>query len=243
MTYTTGSLPTPRLHRPAEVAAVCLRWLAPTIVLLLLGGLVAAVGVTGGNAMARPSTPVAGEAPDVNGLLRRADTLETRLAQVQSYYEQNVAPIQRVLVDYGAEPAAGRTIAMALVREANRAGLEPRVLLAVLLVENPELNPRARSRVGAVGLMQVMPMHQGRWAACSGPLTAVDGNICYGAQIFASLYRRTHDPDEALLRYNGCVNGTNTPDCHSYPYHVYARAGRASLLAWLSPHPVGAAMP
>jgi hypothetical protein len=81
--------------------------------------------------------------------------------------------------------------------------------------------------------MQVMPLHRGQWRACAPRLEEIESNICHGARIFAH-YLKTErgNIDRALLRYNGCVKGTNTPNCHFYPQHVYARAGRASLLAW-----------
>jgi hypothetical protein len=84
--------------------------------------------------------------------------------------------------------------------------------------------------------MQVMPLWQGRWKACGRNLNDIDENICHGARIFA-LYLRSEkgNVEKALLRYNGCVKGTNTPNCHQYPNHVFARAGRASLLAWRQP--------
>jgi hypothetical protein len=44
--------------------------------------------------------------------------------------------------------------------------------------------------------------------------------------ILARNLRRTGTTTAALLRYNGCVRGTNTPDCHRYPSKVLARAGR-----------------
>jgi soluble lytic murein transglycosylase-like protein len=139
-----------------------------------------------------------------------------------------------VLLQYRDDPALVSTIARSVVQEANAAGLEPRLLLAVMLVENPWLDPAAESPVGAVGLMQVMPLHEGEWSGCPPDLRDIRANICHGARIFAHYVERADgDVDRALLRYNGCVNGTNTPDCHRYPYHVYARAGRASMLAWL----------
>lgn len=220
-----------------------------------LGVLVLVVGSTiamyGGGATAARSSSVRAAAPQaatydaaqVGVMLSRARAVESGWTQVERYYDGHVAPIERVLQDYRNDPALDRRIAVSLVREANRAGLEPRVLLAVLLVENPELNPRARSSVGAVGLMQVMPVHKGNWAACPDDLEGVDANICYGAQIFAFLYRRDGNAERALLDYNGCVHGTNTPNCRSYPYRVYASAGRASLLEWLSAGPSGAAAP
>jgi len=49
----------------------------------------------------------------------------------------------------------------------------------------------------------------------------IENNLCYGTSILAALLRR-YDGDEerALLAYNGCVRGTNTPNCHNYPARV-----------------------
>lgn len=183
----------------------------------------------------RPVRQALAPAHDVDVLLERARAAEGALHQVEGVYDDRVAPIARVIQRYRDDPELARRVAVSLVREARRAGLEPRVLLAVLLMENPWIDPKARSPVGAVGLMQIMPLHRGHWSACPVDLEQVESNICYGAQIFAHYLRRSSgDVERALLRYNGCVNGTNTPDCHRYPYHVYARAGRASMLAWLT---------
>jgi soluble lytic murein transglycosylase-like protein len=192
---------------------------------------VAEVGVPEGRAVwAAPA--------DVGDLARRIGRVNTAWADLASYYEAKVAPIQRVLMRYRDDVELTNRIAVALVREAKAVGLEPRLLLAVLLVENPWLDPEIRSPVGAIGLMQVMPLHRGAWG-CGTDLEDVDVNVCHGARIFAHYFRATDgNVDRALLRYNGCVRGTNTPNCHQYPYHVFARAGRASVLAWLDRPPV-----
>ncbi len=182
----------------------------------------------------------AASAPSVERLIERAERAERLWRGVESYYEREIAPIERVLLSYRDDPELARRIALALVSEANALELEPRLLLAVLLVENPWLDPTAASAVGAIGLMQVMPQHRGKWPPCEPDLEDVEANICHGARIFAHNFRQADgDVERALLRYNGCVRGTNTPDCHTYPYHVYARAGRASILAWLRPQPAG----
>jgi len=169
-------------------------------------------------------------------LLERAERIEDLWRRVEVYYEEEVAPIERVLLRYRDDPALVRRIALALVTEARRVDVDPRLLLAVLLVENPWLDPYARSPVGARGLMQVMPRHEGNWPPCAPDLDDVEANICHGARIFVHYFRlEGGDIERALLRYNGCVRGTNTPNCHTYPYHVYARAGRASILAWIRP--------
>lgn len=183
-------------------------------------------------------------AADVTALVERAERARRLWDGIGTYYERRVAPLERVIRQYRNEPELARRVAVALVRNANAVGVEPRLLLAVLLVENPWIDPEARSSVGAIGLMQVMPQHRGKWGSCVPDLEDIESNICHGARIFAHYFRRSGgELERALLRYNGCVNGTNTPDCHRYPYHVYARAGRASILAWLRPTPARAAMP
>jgi hypothetical protein len=170
----------------------------------------------------------------IQALTERAHHMGSLLDQVEVVYGEEVAPIERVLATYRRDdPQLVRRVAVSLVRESRRVGLEPRLLLAVLLVENPWIDPEARSPVGAQGLMQVMPFHRGNWKPCPPRLDDVESNICHGASIFASYLRSEKgNVDRALLRYNGCVRGTNTPNCQQYPQHVYARAGRASLLAW-----------
>jgi soluble lytic murein transglycosylase-like protein len=181
------------------------------------------------------------EAVDLASLSTRVAEVSGAWAAAADYYDREVAPIERVLRRYGAEQEMSRRIAVALVREANAVDLEPRLLLAVLLVENPWLDPEIRSSVGAIGLMQIMPVHQGGWSMCGPDLEDVEDNICYGANIFAHYFRGSGgDVDVALLRYNGCVTGANTPNCHQYPNTVFARAGRASVLAWLDQGPVAA---
>jgi len=204
---------------------------------LLIALVVVGAGRTPEAASAAPIAVVAEvELDDELGrLLERARTANAGLRQAEGMYAEEVAPIEEVLRTYRNDPELTHEIAVALVREAHRAGLEPRVLLSVLLVENPMLETRAQSFAGAVGLMQVMPLHRGHWRACRPDLESIESNICHGAQIFASYLRQSNgDVDRALLRYNGCVRGTNTPNCHGYPSWVYARAGKVSMLSWLN---------
>ena len=171
--------------------------------------------------------------PAVATLEGRVDRVTRGWAELAAFYDDQVVPIERVLLRYRDDPELARRVAAAVVREAHAAGLRPRLLLGVLLVENPWLDPAARSSVGAVGLMQIMPVHQGGWS-CGWDLESIETNVCLGARVFAHYLDRTGgDIERALLRYNGCVNGTNTPNCHQYPSRVLARAGDASLLAWV----------
>jgi hypothetical protein len=183
-------------------------------------------------------------ASELEQLLSRAARAAHLWDEVEAHVQREIGPIEQVLLDFRPDTVLVRRIALALVAEARRVDLDPRVLLAVLLVENPWLDPTARSFVGATGLMQVMPMHVGQWPPCGPDLVAIESNICYGARIFAHYYHQQGgNVERALLRYNGCVHGTNTPTCHTYPDQVFARAGRASLLGWLRPHGIRAASP
>ncbi len=176
--------------------------------------------------------------PGLQEMSARVARVREAWAQAGRYYNAEVAPIERVLLRYRNQRALATRVAVSLVRESNRVGMDPRLLLAVLLVENPWLDPTARSPVGAVGLMQVMPVHRQSYPECGRDLEDVETNICQGARIFARYFRESGGQVErALLRYNGCVNGTNTPTCHQYPMHVFARAGRASVLAWTGTAP------
>ncbi len=163
-------------------------------------------------------------------LLAHATHVKDALGGVDEVYEDEVKPLERTILRYRNDERLARRVATALVREGHRAGLAPDILLAVMLVENPWINPDARSPVGARGLMQVMPGHQGKWKACPKTMDEIESNICYGAQIFKDYLKQTGDVERALLRYNGCVNGTNTPNCHLYPQQVFARVSKPSSM-------------
>jgi len=135
----------------------------------------------------------------------------------------------------------GLTRALALadvaVREAYRRQVPPALVLGVLLTENDELKSSATSSVGAVGLMQVYPKHWlGALAHRFGTNIGTDStNLKYGIYILAYLAGQAADAENvksswrrALLRYNGCVNGTNTPECHMYPDVVRRQVQRSA---------------
>jgi soluble lytic murein transglycosylase-like protein len=124
------------------------------------------------------------------------------------------------------------------VREAYRRQVPPALVLGVMLTENDELKSTARSRQGALGLMQI---HPGPWRPALGELFGRNlrndtTNLRYGVYILSHLSRRTASYSidtsahwrTALLRYNGCVRGTNTPDCFSYPDVVRRKVQRSA---------------
>ncbi|HJP85445.1 MAG TPA: transglycosylase SLT domain-containing protein [Gemmatimonadaceae bacterium] len=130
---------------------------------------------------------------------------------------------------YTNDTTLARRIAQAIVVEGGKKKIDPALLVGVVLTEDAKLDPKARSSVGARGLMQVMPFHAGKWKGCtSADLFAIDSNICHGVSILADLIKRSPTVATALQRYNGCVRGTNTPNCYTYSGKVLKFAEQAA---------------
>lgn len=133
-----------------------------------------------------------------------------------------------------------RSLADVAVREAYTRKVPPALVLGVMLTENDELKSSARSRVGAVGLMQVHPRPWRGLSRMFGSNVKTDStNLKYGIFILgwvaAKASHLVDDQDaawrKALLHYNGCVRGRNTADCGQYPDVVrreVERSARAS---------------
>ena len=121
------------------------------------------------------------------------------------------------------------SIARVAVREAYHRRIPPALVLGVMLTENDAFKSKARSNVGALGLMQIMPR---LWARNLGPILGNnlrddETNLRYGVYILKHFAKRTADTLDAgdvtrvaLLNYNGCVSGSNTKDCRAYPLKV-----------------------
>jgi len=128
--------------------------------------------------------------------------------------------IGQVLRRYTRNGDMADRIADAVVTEGHKQKIDPALLVGVMLVEDAKLDPRARSSVGARGLMQVMPFHGGKWGCGSSDLFNVESNICHGVSVLAQTIRQAPNLHVALLAYNGCVRGRNTPGCHNYSSKV-----------------------
>jgi len=127
------------------------------------------------------------------------------------------------------DDARADSIAQVAVREASHRRIPPALVLGVMLTENDAFKRNARSKVGALGLMQIMPR---LWTPNLGHILGRnlkddETNLRYGVYILKHFARETPDTLDpasatrtALLRYNGCVRGRNTPDCRAYPEKV-----------------------
>ncbi len=162
-------------------------------------------------------------APDLADVSQDAERVRSagfRTAAFVHTYQDEVAPVEQVLLNRGVNGSTARQVAWPLVEQSKENGVDPATVLSVMLIESAG-KPDARSSVGARGLMQVMPAWAGYWRGCGRNLFAIEDNLCHGTRILA-LYLDQHRGDErqALLGYNGCVRGVNTPNCRAYPEKV-----------------------
>jgi soluble lytic murein transglycosylase-like protein len=181
----------------------------------------------------RSITPAVSVPHTVSELSSRTEAVQSGFNAVEDLYRQRVRGVERFIYSRRHDARLARRIAWAVVLEADRQDLPVDLALGILLVENPEFKPSARSPVGATGLAQVMPFHSGKWKPCGKHLDDIEDNLCTGFAIFRHHLREFHgDTERALLAYNGCVRGTNTPDCQQYGRWVLEKLGRTRMELW-----------
>jgi Transglycosylase SLT domain len=154
-------------------------------------------------------------------LRNRADSIALELTFIRRLAHQ---PLAIALAKRMRNPELADRVAAAIVHEASRLRISPSLLAGVLIIENTPFDTIAISTQGAIGLMQVMPVHVGSYGCLSGDLINVEANICHGARVLGTYLNRTKSVELALRRYNGCVTGRNTPRCHRYPVKVLRTA-------------------
>jgi hypothetical protein len=176
--------------------------------------------------------------PNDASLLRSGSTLGSRRNPARWGFEADRQAFAQDLLATGHVGAARAwRIADAAVRQAYALHIPPALVLGVMLTENTTLKPTARSSVGALGLMQIMPrLWRPVFARRYGWNLRDDAtNVRYGIHILRYMHdgvSRSLGPEgsfrRALLRYNGCVRGRNTPGCHRYPEVVRGQVMRSA---------------
>jgi hypothetical protein len=242
-----------RRREPPKPRHARLVWKRVTRDILTIVALVAAIGF-----VASRMRPVyAGRAPVVGEVLRGAKPEPAELPPVpeprliSGPLADSIARIEASpefaeqkrrfaadLVSTGRmSQARADSIARYAVREAFLRGIPPAVIFGIMLTENAQFVSRAKSNVGAVGLMQVYPKVWFKELSkkFGDPNIEADStNLRYGVFILEGYLkprRKNASPQhvvttqpgslmKGLLRYNGCVRGTNTPRCHTYPNKV-----------------------
>jgi hypothetical protein len=156
------------------------------------------------------------------------DTLRAAIVAMPEFEVDRKAFAADLVATGHMDPARADTVSYFAVREAYLRGIPPAVVFGVMLTENSRFVSKAMSNVGAVGLMQVYPkvwlkVLQEKFGA---DLATDSTNLKYGVYILSTYIKTDRGSAQAaavnrgLLRYNGCVRGTNTPHCHNYPSKV-----------------------
>ena len=115
------------------------------------------------------------------------------------------------LKKYVKDPQERLSLLKRVHAEAKRAGLEPELVLSVIHVESA-FKRFAISRVGAQGLMQVMPFWKNEIGRPGDNLTTIETNLRYGCTILKHyIDKEKGDLIRALARYNGSLGKTKYP--------------------------------
>lgn len=116
--------------------------------------------------------------------------------------------LQRYVQPYAARLELLETV----YRESQRQALDADLVLAVMQVESA-FDRYAISRVGAQGLMQVMPFWRDEIGRPQDNLTTIETNIRYGTTILAHYLQIAQgDLVDALARYNGSRGRLDYPE-------------------------------
>jgi soluble lytic murein transglycosylase-like protein len=166
----------------------------------------AAVALAGVAARAAPPPD-----PELLALLRKA-IRDPRGFRDRFDAEVWLLDMSNRLRDRVPDPEQRLTILKAVHYEADRAGLFPGLVLALIQVES-DFNPYAISDTGALGLMQVMPFWLKDIGRPDDSLFDIRTNLRLGCTILAYYRKKEHgDLRRALARYNGSAGKHWYPD-------------------------------
>lgn len=176
-----------------------------TFILMLIGFLSAMLGNT--------SIAATNERPD-DGMRSLLHQTINSANSFKDRYDAEVwlVDMNRRLSRYVKSPSERMIILELVHKESHRFELKPEMVLAVMHVESL-FDRYAVSRVGAQGLMQVMPFWKNEIGTTDDNLTDIATNIRYGCTILKTyLTREKGNMIRALARYNGSVGKTWYPE-------------------------------
>ncbi|MDZ7783769.1 MAG: lytic transglycosylase domain-containing protein [Halioglobus sp.] len=188
--------------------------------------LLIALALTAAGSVAQPADP------QERAALR--DFLEQTISGAQSFDDRYDAEVW--LVDMSArlarfvdDPKRRLALLKRIHAAATRANLPPELVLAVIEVES-HFDRFAVSRVGAQGMMQVMPFWKDEIGRPDDNLTHNPTNLEYGCRILQFyLQRENGNLHRALARYNGSVGQRVYSD---KVYRAWRDHWRTEPLAW-----------
>ncbi|WP_343216873.1 lytic transglycosylase domain-containing protein [Kistimonas asteriae] len=165
--------------------------------------------------MAAPKALPSGTTSSIDYELR--DILQATINQSDSFADRFDAEVWLVdmssrLEQFIASDEERLNLLRLIHTEATLAGLQPELVLSVIQTESA-FNQFAISRVGAQGLMQVMPFWKNEIGREDDNLTQVATNLRYGCTILSYyLDKEKGNLTRALARYNGSLGKTWYPE-------------------------------
>lgn len=165
--------------------------------------------------------------------LRQAPEPELRLlmqqtiAQTDSFQDRFDAEVWLLdmstrLQNYLNNPEERLTLLRLVHKEARQANLNPELVLALIHAES-RFDRFAVSRVGAQGMMQIMPFWKAELGRPQDNLTDIATNLRYGCTILSYYLKKEQgDLSRALGRYNGSLGSPQYPSkVLGYWYNVW----------------------
>jgi len=153
--------------------------------------------------LAVASTSVPAGTPDESASTQRLNQQREIVARTAKVVEE--ARVAHIAGRYARPREQVRRVVRATERVAERHGLPAELLLAIMETES-SFDPSARSRYGALGLMQVVPRFHPKVVKAVGGVHRLDepeANIEAGAAILAAYVESSGSLPKALARYSG----------------------------------------
>jgi len=147
--------------------------------------------------------------PELRALLMDA-VKETAVFQDAYYAEVWLMDMSNRLQRYVADPYTRIELLKNVHREATRVKVSPELVLSIIHVESL-FDPWAISRVGAQGLMQVMPFWLKELKMQDDSLFDITTNVRMGCTILRYYLDQEKNLTRALARYNGSAGSYRYP--------------------------------
>jgi len=193
---------TAHLPRPQAIQA----WGRATLTLCTLIIALATPSISSASIEPRPPQSTASKQTAIDNELRQL--LKNTIEESDSFVDQYDAEVwlvskQDSMKKFIKDPQQRMLLLRKIHRAATQAGLQPEIVLALIEVES-HFDQFAVSRVGAQGMMQVMPFWKHEIGHPEDNLTDIDTNLKYGCTILKHYMKRDNGRlMDALARYNG----------------------------------------
>jgi hypothetical protein len=133
--------------------------------------------------------------------LEKESTVQEHETTTQSV--QDISDVQYLLEQHVSSKALAHQIAFYIIAYAEKNKLS-HILVTAIVLEESRGTPRARGKVGEIGLMQIHPRFwRGVFPDCGKDLWNIKTNICYGTNILRMAMSKSGTSKKAIAWYNG----------------------------------------